>query len=149
MMLERLKTWFEGHRPEEAQTMEPEIALTAILLEATEVDGAQETDELRVAKEILARECPDHDTDDLIAKATSRLDRQHDLVGFTKILKSQYPHEERILLLELLWEVAYADGKIDPMEDMLFRKLAGLLYIDDRERGLARQRVEARLGMKD
>jgi Uncharacterized protein conserved in bacteria len=55
----------------------------------------------------------------------------------------------RILLLELLWEVAYADGKIDPMEDMLLRKLAGLLYIDDRERGLARQRVEARLGMKD
>lgn len=147
-MIDRLKTWFEGHRPPEVHSTEPEIALTALLLEATNVDGSQDEAEMRVAKEILARECAGSDPDELIAKAKSRMTDHHDLVGFTKILKAQYPHEDRVVLMELLWEVAYADGKIDPMEDMLLRKLAGLLYIDDRERGLARQRVEAKLRLE-
>jgi uncharacterized tellurite resistance protein B-like protein len=46
----------------------------------------------------------------------------------------------------MLWEVVYARGNLTPEEDALIRKVAGLLYVSDRDRGLARQRVLHRLG---
>jgi uncharacterized tellurite resistance protein B-like protein len=52
--------------------------------------------------------------------------------------------EERVELIEMLWGVAYADGVLDPEEDLLVRRIAGLIHVDDRERVLARQRVLAR-----
>jgi uncharacterized tellurite resistance protein B-like protein len=48
----------------------------------------------------------------------------------------------------MLWDVAYADGVLDPEEDLLIRRIAGLIYVDDRERVLARQRVLARREQK-
>jgi uncharacterized tellurite resistance protein B-like protein len=51
----------------------------------------------------------------------------------------------RIGLIEMLWEVAYADGKLDPDEDVLLRRVAGLIYISDEDRIAARQRVVSRL----
>ena len=47
-------------------------------------------------------------------------------------------------VIEMLWDVAYADGVLDPEEDLLIRRIAGLIYVDDRERVMARQRVLAR-----
>jgi len=44
----------------------------------------------------------------------------------------------------MLWEVAYADGVLDPHEDMLLRQIAGLIHVPDRERGLARKRAVER-----
>jgi uncharacterized tellurite resistance protein B-like protein len=46
----------------------------------------------------------------------------------------------------MLWQVAYADGVLDPEEDLLIRRVAGLIHVTDRERVLARQRALAALG---
>ena len=53
--------------------------------------------------------------------------------------------EERIELIEMIWEVVYADGELHDYEANLLRRLGGLLYVSDRERGDARKRVLARL----
>ena len=45
----------------------------------------------------------------------------------------------------MLWTVAYADGVLDPEEDMLVRQIAGLIHVPDKERGLGRQRALAKL----
>jgi uncharacterized tellurite resistance protein B-like protein len=47
----------------------------------------------------------------------------------------------------MLWEVAYADGVLDEYEDSLLRRVSGLIYVPDPERGMARQRVLERLGL--
>ncbi|MEM1344531.1 MAG: TerB family tellurite resistance protein [Pseudomonadota bacterium] len=70
-----------------------------------------------------------------------------DLVRFTRAIKRAVPHEERIAVIEAIWEIAYADGARDAEEAGLVRKLCGLLYVEDREAGLARQRVAQRLGI--
>jgi uncharacterized tellurite resistance protein B-like protein len=54
-----------------------------------------------------------------------------------------FTHEERVELLEMLWRVIYADGLQHDYEANLMRRLAGLLYVSDRECGEARQRVLA------
>ena len=56
------------------------------------------------------------------------------------------PPEERVGILELLWEVVYADGTLHDYEASLLRRVAGLLYVSDRESGEARLRVMGRLG---
>jgi uncharacterized tellurite resistance protein B-like protein len=66
------------------------------------------------------------------------------LHGHTSAVFEQMTPEERVGLVEMLWEVAYADGTLDPEEDLLIRRIAGLIYVSDRERVLARQRVLAR-----
>jgi uncharacterized tellurite resistance protein B-like protein len=53
--------------------------------------------------------------------------------------------DERVDLVEMLWEVAFADGVLDPEEDLLIRRIAGLIAVSDRDRVLARQRVVARI----
>jgi uncharacterized tellurite resistance protein B-like protein len=64
---------------------------------------------------------------------------------FTRQIVKNISHEERGQILEMMWQVAYADGVLDPQEDMLLRRIAGLIHVDDRERGLARQRALAKM----
>jgi uncharacterized tellurite resistance protein B-like protein len=47
----------------------------------------------------------------------------------------------------MLWEVAYADGVLDADEDALIRRVAGLMFVSDQDRGFARRRVRERLGL--
>ena len=71
-----------------------------------------------------------------------------DLVRFTRAVKAAVPDEERVGVIEAVWEVVYADGVREMHESALIRMLCGLLHIEDREAGLARQRVAARLGIE-
>ncbi|MEL6169594.1 MAG: TerB family tellurite resistance protein [Pseudomonadota bacterium] len=69
-----------------------------------------------------------------------------DTVRFTRAIKDAVPYEERMGVLEALWDVVLADGIRDHEEDALLRLVANLLGINDRDSALARQRVEARQG---
>ena len=44
----------------------------------------------------------------------------------------------------MMWEVAFADGIIHDFEENLIRRVAGLIYVSDRDRGEAKKRVRAR-----
>ena len=70
-----------------------------------------------------------------------------ELFHFTRIVNERLSLEERVELIEMLWEVAYADRVLDEYEDSLLRRVGGLIYVPDRERGMARQRVLKRLGL--
>ena len=64
---------------------------------------------------------------------------------FTREITKRLSTEQRVGIIEMLWEVAYADGVLDPHEDMLLRQIAGLIQVPDRDRGFARQRVLEKL----
>ena len=70
-----------------------------------------------------------------------------DLYAFTRIIKDRYEHEQRIEMVEMLWEVAFADGNLDHFESNLISRIAGLIFVSDRDRGDAKKRVMARLGI--
>ena len=63
---------------------------------------------------------------------------------YIRTVTEQMDYDSRLELIEMLWEVVYADGVLDPEEDALIRRLANLIYVTDRDRVLARQRVLAR-----
>ena len=78
--------------------------------------------------------------------AVAEQSEANQLLGFTRIIKDHYALDERVELIEMVWEVVYADGQLHDYEANLLRRLGGLLYVSDRERGDARKRVLARLG---
>ena len=67
-----------------------------------------------------------------------------DIQRFTRRAK-ELSKEEKVALIEGLWEVILSDGERDSFEDTLMRRICGLIYVDDRVSGEARQRVEAKL----
>ena len=67
------------------------------------------------------------------------------LLRFTRVIKDNFSPAERAELIEMIWEVVYADGVLHDYEDSLVRRIAGLIYVSDRDRGAARKRVLARL----
>ena len=66
--------------------------------------------------------------------------------GFTRAVNDGFAPEDRIQVIEMLWEVVYADGELHDYEASLLRRITGLLYVSDRDSGEARKRVLARLG---
>ena len=70
------------------------------------------------------------------------------LYPFTRLAVERMDPQQRIGLIEMLWEVAYADGVLDPEEDALLRRVAGLIYVSDADRVATRLRVTERLARK-
>ena len=66
-----------------------------------------------------------------------------------RLINRHFSQEEKNHIVELLWEVAYADGELDKYEEHLVRKLADLIYVPHRSFIRAKHRAKARLGAED
>lgn len=82
----------------------------------------------------------------LVEAAEAEVGGAVQILGFTRAVKDGFSYEERVALVEMLWEVVLADGRLDDHEAQLMRRVGGLIYVTDRDRGLARRRAAARLG---
>ncbi|MBU6471607.1 MAG: TerB family tellurite resistance protein [Alphaproteobacteria bacterium] len=134
----------------EAERKPPElrVAVAVLLLEAAHRDDEFGAEERTAIERLLtkkfalsAEECAQ-----LLASCEATSERMTQLHPYTQAIFTQMPIEERVQFMEMLWEVVYADGVLDPEEDALIRRLGGLIYVSDRDRVLARQRALARLG---
>ncbi len=125
-------------------------ALAALLVEAAHADGSYDAEEsARIARVLATRYgLSAAEAAALRAEGEAAQAEALDLVRFTRVVKKAVPHAERVGVIEAVWEVVYADGVREMHESALIRKLCGLLHVEDREAGLARQRVAARLGIE-
>jgi uncharacterized tellurite resistance protein B-like protein len=122
------------------------LSVAVLLLEAARQDDNFDEKERAAICHLLTvrfQLSPDECTA-LIAAAQARSAELVQLHGHTSHVVDEMTPAERIHLIEMLWEVAYADGVLDPEEDLLIRRIASLTYVEDRERIHARQRVLAR-----
>ncbi len=146
-MFKRLIGRTEDDPPSQA---DERAALATILVEAAHADGTYDADESARIARVLATRYGLSETE-AVTLRTQGEEAQAvavDLVRFTRAVKGAVAHEDRVGVIEAVWEVIYADGVREMHESALIRKLCGLLHIEDREAGLARQRVAARLGLK-
>lgn len=123
-------------------------AVAALLVEAARMDDHFDPAERSAIRRVLGRRFAlrDAEIDRLIAAAERAVEGSSALYRFTRVVAEQFDPAARVGMIEMLWEVAYADGTLDPDEDALIRRVAGLIFVEDHERGAARQRVLARLG---
>ena len=87
----------------------------------------------------------DDEVASLVARAEQAVAETTQLFPFTHTVATRFSAQERIELMEMLWEVVYADGELDDFEANLLRRVGGLIYVTDKDSGAARLRVLARL----
>lgn len=123
-------------------------AVAAILIQAARLDGDFGAVERRRIERLLAeRFTLDAAAVSALMQTAERMsDEAVDTYEFTRTISQKFDHEERIGIIEMLWDVAYADGSLHPYEGNLLRRVAGLLYVTDQESGAARKRVVERYG---
>ncbi|EPZ7319520.1 TerB family tellurite resistance protein [Vibrio mimicus] len=109
----------------------PELAIACLL---TEVAGADHQISLpeQQAKSALLKHLLSIDDEEaaaLLARAEQQVKQSASLYDFTSQLRN-LSQTQRFELVKAMWEVANADGTIDPLEDAVIRKAAELLYVD-------------------
>jgi uncharacterized tellurite resistance protein B-like protein len=119
------------------------LAAAALLVHAAAIDGEisqSERDKLHtVLKQRFA--LSDAVADELIEKATAAEHESVDLYHFTHLLNRVLDEEGRAKVIEMMWEIVYADGKRDELEDNLLWRAADLLGVSPRERIELRRRI--------
>ncbi|VAV91062.1 hypothetical protein MNBD_ALPHA02-972 [hydrothermal vent metagenome] len=80
---------------------------------------------------------------ELFVEAIATHDEANQMLHFTRKIKDHFDEAGREKILELLWEVVFADGAEDAYESNLLRRVAGLLYVSDRRNGEIRKKVKA------
>ncbi len=128
---------------------ETQVAAVALLVEAAVMDGDFDDDERRTIARILGRQfgLEAAGVEDLIWAGKQAVERSNQLYAFTSVVKKGFDFEQRIGMIEMLWEVAYADGELHDFEASLVRRVSGLIHVPDRDSGMARKRVLKRLGL--
>ena len=123
------------------------LALTALLVRIARSDGSYDDEEItRIDAISQGRfELSAAEANALRKEAEELEAAAPDTVRFTRAIKDTVAYEERIGVVEALWEVVLADGERDDAENALLRMVAPMLGVSDMDSHQARKRVEARL----
>ena len=151
-MLDALKSFLSTSKTVytvNAQVPCVQVASSALLVEAALVDGTfDETERLQV-KDVLAHmfELPESELNDVIEDAIERVAQSNQMYGFARAVKDNMEYDRRVELMQMLWEIVYADGVLDDFEANLVRRVSGLLYVTDQDSGRARKAALEHLGL--
>lgn len=131
----------------ELQPEDARAALATLLVRIARADDHYDAEEQQMITNVLKTRymLSDADAKRLKADAETLEEQAPDTVRFTKIVKEAVPYEDRSGVVEALWRVALADGARDHAEDGFIRLIVNLLGVNDRDSGLARQKVIAQM----
>lgn len=120
------------------------LALTALLVRVARTDGEyEESEKTRIDRITASRYgLSPFEASKLRGEAEALEAEAPDTIRFTGAIKEAVPYEDRIGVIEALWQVVLADGVREAEEDALLRLVAKLLGVNDRDSNLARQRVD-------
>jgi uncharacterized tellurite resistance protein B-like protein len=153
-MLDSLKKFFAELGAKSAARFEDNdyrLAAAAILIHVMSVDGAASETERRALRAVLKSrfELDNPAIDELIAAATEADREAIDLYQFTRSLNRSLDEEGRLRIVEMMWQLVFADGRVNEFEDNVIWRAADLLGISARERIALRRRVAGQAATSD
>ena len=121
------------------------VAAAALLVHVADIDGEMDAAERQRIKSLVAERFGlDPVASARLIATAERADRESvDLYHFTSLLKRALDAPGRRKVIEMMWDIAYADGKVDEFEENVVWRVAELLGISSRERIALRQEVAA------
>ena len=126
------------------------VAAAALLVEMSRADFDEGAAELDLARQLLTERygLEPQDAAALVQAARQEADHSVSLFRFTHLVNQHLDPAGKLELMAMLWDVAYADGRLDKHEDALMHKLADLLYVPltdlMREKDAAKRRMKSR-----
>lgn len=111
------------------------LACAVLLLECARADFEQQPAELDAARAALGRRfgLGAGDLDALLRRANAEAQSAVSLYEFVRRLNASLPPDDKRQIMAMLWQVAYADGRLDAHEEHLLRKLGDLLFVSRRD----------------
>lgn len=125
-----------------------QLAAAAILFAVMDADGVRHEQELAVLREIISErfDLEGEALTALLKKAEAAEAESVDFYRFTSVLV-RLTEKERLHLVELIWEVVYADGELHELEDNLVWRIAELIGISNRDRVELRRKIARASGI--
>jgi uncharacterized tellurite resistance protein B-like protein len=125
------------------QDADTRLAVAALCVEMVRADFEEQPQELKRASALLVQrfKLDPAEAEALLQAASTQSDQAVSLYRFTRPLNQYFDMPDKLVLIEMLWQVALEDGKLDKYEDALMHKLADLLYVRPADLMLAKQRV--------
>ncbi len=152
-MLETLRNFVAefvdgGKHPSQFAENDYRLAAVALLVHAATIDGDMSPSERDKLHAVVKQRfnLDDATADELIDKATEAEHELVDLYHFTSLLNRVLDEEGRARVIEMMWEIVYADGRRDELEDNLLWRAADLLGVSQRQRIELRQRIATKSG---
>jgi uncharacterized tellurite resistance protein B-like protein len=149
-MLEAIKSFFSssmsptrGTEPARAKK-DIRLAACALLLELAHADDEFSEEERRHLESAIRRQfgLEAAEAERLLALAEQERVQAVDLWQFTNLIAENYSVGQKMVLAEIMWGLAHADGKLESKEDYLMRKICNLLRLEPGYLAEARRRVE-------
>ena len=133
---------FFNKNNEKTDTNLESINIACLLIHAAKIDENYTSEEKELIKKTVKKLYPDLDNlDEVVSKAEQKENDSNHIQEFTKEVKS-LSLENKIIIVETLWKIILSDGKSDIYENNLMRRLAGLLYLDDKIVGEIKVKIQ-------
>ena len=119
--------------------------IAALLIHAAKIDENYEQKEKEIIKKSLVDLGAESSTiDKLISDAEAIEENSNQILDFTKEIKKA-DQSDKIRIIESLWKIIYSNENADIYETNLMRRLAGLLYIDNKTMGDLKEKAKKEL----
>jgi uncharacterized tellurite resistance protein B-like protein len=136
-MLDILKGFFSKSTEDSTRTTvqktdhDIRVATCALFVEIARIDEKFTQEEMETIISILKEKynLSQEHADALIAEAEKELKESVDLWQFARLINENYSNEEKVKIIETLWQIVYVDGKMDEYEHYLMNKLKNLLRV--------------------
>ena len=149
MMLKAIKIFFEklSESPGQSETEKQHaihLAVSVLLVEMMRIDGHISDEEKLALKKSLDMkfDLTDTEKEELMSLANQELDQSIDYYQFTSIINQHFDKTKKIKMIEELWRVAFADGKLDSHEEHYIRKVNALIHVSHKDFMNAKHRVK-------
>ena len=146
-----LKRLLQVFAPSEEQDAGPQVdriplAAAVLLLEVAHADGDYHADEEELIGTLLKNHfsVADELLEELLELAEETRHNSSDLHQFTRDINKAFTQPEKEQIIEAIWQLVYADGRLDHFEEALMRQLSSLTGLSHRQLIDAKLRVSKR-----
>jgi len=139
-----------GKQPAQFAPNDYRLAAAALLVHVAGIDGSVSDVERDKLHSVIKRsfDLDEAETDALVAEATEAEHEAIDLYHFTSLINRSLNEDGRRRVVEMMWEIVYADGRATEFESNLIWRAADLLGISSRERIELGRRVASERGQE-
>ena len=129
-------------KKEENKKLDGSILIAALLVHAAKIDeNYTDHEEKIIKKTLLELGAKIENLENLLTNAKKIEDNANQILDFTKEVKNMH-QENKIKIIESLWQIIYSNKEADIYETGLMRRLAGLLYIDNKTMGDIKDKIK-------
>jgi len=124
-----------------------QIALAAMMIEVAESDYEDAPEEQQAILNIVKNSfnLPTGKAEEIIALAKEEHANSTDYFQFTRLINDSYSAQQKIDLIENLWEIAFADQVLDKYEEHVIRRISDLIYVSHSDFMATKLRVKGSL----